>query len=110
MTHVVTGHAQSLHALSLQQSNPSLHTESTKQHHPRFRNQGRNTISAMVGLYKSVVTKHCNENKLPFGWQSRFYDHKMRDNDEFHHIKNYIMSNPANWETDKFFKPNPAFY
>lgn len=50
------------HALSLQSQQP----------HPRFRNQGKNTISSMIGSYKSAVTKYCNENKLPFGWQSRF--------------------------------------
>ena len=92
------------HALSLQpqpgKSGPG------KQPHSRFRNQGKNTISAMVGSYKSAVTKGCNENNLPFGWQSRFHDHIIRDNDEFHRIKNYIINNPANWEQDKFFNTN----
>ncbi|MEP7371864.1 MAG: hypothetical protein ABI675_00660 [Chitinophagaceae bacterium] len=97
------------HALSLQQSNTSPHPEPTKQPHLRFRNQGKNTISSMAGSYKSAVTKHRSENKLPFGWQSRFHDHIIRDNTEFHRIKNYIMSNPANWENVKFFKPDPAF-
>jgi putative transposase len=92
------------HALSLQ-SQPKQY-EQSKQTHSRFRNQGKNTISAMVGSYKSVVTKYCNENKLPFGWQSRFHDHIIRDNDEFHRIKNYIVNNPANWEQDKFFNIN----
>ena len=86
---VETGHpVETGHALSL---------------HPRFRNQGKNTISAMVGSYKSAVTKCCNDNKVPFGWQSRFHDHIIRDNDEFDRIKNYIVSNPVNWEQDKFF-------
>ena len=93
------------HALSLQSQQP----EPTKQPHPRFRNQGKNSISAMVGSYKSAVTKHCNENKIPFGWQSRFHDHIILDNDEFHRIKNYIISNPANWEQDKFFTSNSRF-
>ena len=63
----------------------------------------------MVGSYKSAVTKCCNENKLPFGWQSRFHDHIIRDNDEFHRIKNYIVSNPENWEQDKFFNSQFPF-
>ena len=42
-------------------------TQQPKQLHPRFRNQGKNTISAMIGSFKSAVTKYCNENKLPFG-------------------------------------------
>ena len=91
------------HALSLQPQQ-SAKPESKKQPHPRFRNQGKNTISSMVGSYKSAVTKKCNENNFPFGWQSRFHDHIIRDNDEFNRIKNYIANNPANWEQDKFFK------
>ncbi|HKO79367.1 MAG TPA: hypothetical protein VJU78_03190, partial [Chitinophagaceae bacterium] len=90
------------HALSLQPQQSAI-SQSGKQPHPRFRNQGKNTISSMVGSFKSVVTKKCNEHNFTFGWQSRFHDHIIRDNDEFNRIKNYIANNPANWEQDKFF-------
>jgi putative transposase len=60
----------------------------------------------MVGSYKSAVTKCCNENKLLFGWQSRFHDHIIRDNDEFDRIKNYIIRNQVNWERNEFFNNN----
>ena len=94
------------HALSLRQPNSEksqqLETIS-KPRHFRFRNQGKNTISAMVGSFKSAVTKLCNESQLPFGWQSRFHDHIIRDKDEFCRIKNYIINNPANWKQDKFY-------
>ena len=105
---VEIGHAvETGHALSLQEREQEQERESepqqTKQIHPRFRNQGKNTISSMIGSFKSAVTKYCNENKLPFGWQSRFHDHIIRDNDEFHRIMNYIINNPANWKDDKFF-------
>ena len=89
------------HALSLQKTNNEDHE--TKQPHPRFRNQGRNTISAMVGSFKSAVTKFCNENKFQLGWQSRFHDHILRDTKEFHSIRNYIITNPDNWKNDKFY-------
>lgn len=93
---VETGHALSLRE---QESEP----RQIKQPHPRFRNQGKNTISSMIGSFKSAVTKYCNENKLPFGWQSRFHDHIIRDKDEFYRIRNYIINNPANWKEDNFF-------
>ena len=32
----------------------------------RFQNQGKNTISSIVGSYKSAVTKYCNRLHLPF--------------------------------------------
>ncbi len=94
------------HALSLRQRQQPEKSEPGKQTHSRFRNQGKNTISAMSGSYKSAVTKWCNKNDLPFGWQSRFHDHIIRDSDEFIRIKNYIIHNPANWEQDKFYKNN----
>jgi len=99
---VETRHALSLRKTDTGQSKPEK-TEEPKQPHPRFRNPGKNTLSSMIGSFKSSVTRYCNENKLPFGWQSRFHDHIIRDNDEFHRIRIYIMNNPANWETDKFF-------
>jgi REP element-mobilizing transposase RayT len=94
-----TGHAvETRHALSLQQP-----PHEKKPRHFRFRNQGKNTISSMVGSFKSAVTKLCNENKLPFGWQSRFHDHIMRDKDEFNKIRNYIINNPNHWKEDRFY-------
>jgi putative transposase len=102
---VETGHALSLqereHKQEQEQKQPPKSISKTP--HFRFRNQGKNTVSAMVGSFKSAVTKWCNENKFPFKWQSRFHDHIIRDKDEFRRIKNYIHSNPANWKEDKFY-------
>lgn len=62
-----------------------------------------NSISSIIRSYKSVVTKYCNQLELPFAWQSRFYDHVIRDDESFHRISNYINNNPANWNADKFY-------
>ncbi len=70
----------------------------------RFQNQGKNTISSIVGGYKSAVTKHANRLKLDFAWQSLFHDHIIRDEQSFQTISNYILNNPKNWSDDKFFK------
>ena len=94
---VETGHAQSL------QSDSSTHF--------RFRNQGKNTISAMVGSFKSAVAKLANRRDKAclvstsekFGWQSRFYDHIIRTRKEYLRISNYIINNIANWRQDKFY-------
>ncbi|MGI0106845.1 transposase [Salinimicrobium sp. WS361] len=68
-----------------------------------FQNQGKNTVSSIVGSYKSAVTKHANRLKLEFGWQSLFYDHIIRDHQSFERISNYIKYNPANWKDDSMF-------
>jgi REP element-mobilizing transposase RayT len=92
------------HTLSLQQKNMrQANEDDLTLKHPRFRNQGRNTISSMAGSFKSAVTRYCNENKLQFGWQSRFHDHIIRDEAEFNTTSNYIINNVANWKNDRFY-------
>jgi len=69
----------------------------------RFQNQGKNTISSIVGGYKAAVTKHARRLGFEFGWQSRFHDHIIHDDAEYQRINDYIETNPANWDKDKFF-------
>lgn len=82
------------HALSLRDG---------QNYHPRFRNPGKNTVSSIIGGYKSAVTKHANRLGLKNGWQPRFYDHIIRDDAEYQRIKNYISNNISNWKQDKFY-------
>jgi REP element-mobilizing transposase RayT len=70
----------------------------------RFQNQGKNTISSIVGGYKAAVTKHANRLKFDFAWQPRFHDHIIRDEQSFQTISNYIINNAQNWSEDKFFR------
>ena len=64
------------------------------------------SISSFAAGFKSSATKRINEYRntpqLPV-WQSRFHDHIIRNQDEYNRIKQYIETNPANWEKDKFF-------
>ena len=69
----------------------------------RFQHIGKKSVSSIVGSYKSAVTKHANRLKYNFKWQSSFYDHIIRNDYNYQRISNYIDTNPANWEKDKFF-------
>ncbi len=69
----------------------------------RFQNQGKNTLSSIIGSYKSAVTKHCNRLGFNFAWQPRFYDHIIRDDASFQNISSYIQDNPLKWSMDKFY-------
>lgn len=69
----------------------------------RFRNQGKDTLSSIVGSYKSVVTKYAHLIHADFEWQERFHDHIIRDEEEFYKIANYIENNVSNWQNDKFY-------
>ena len=69
----------------------------------RFQNQGKDTISSIVGSYKSVVSKNAHFINPGFGWQSRFHDHVIRNAESFERIQNYIANNPSNWKEDGFY-------
>jgi REP element-mobilizing transposase RayT len=70
----------------------------------RFRNQGKNTLSSVVGSYKSAVTKHARRLGYEFAWQTRFYDHIIRNEASFQRIATYIENNVKNWKGDKFYE------
>ena len=76
-----------------------------KDHGVAFRSP--KSISTFVGGFKSSVTKrinkHCNPQQETV-WQSRFHDHIIRDRGEYIKIRNYIESNPKNWEQDRFYR------
>jgi len=93
------------HALSLRLAH-SLHLDNPPQTpgKQRFQNQGKNTLSSIVGSYKSAVTKHCNRLGLDFDWHPRFHDHIIRDEKSFQRISQYIINNPKKWKKDRFFK------
>jgi REP element-mobilizing transposase RayT len=69
----------------------------------RFQNPGKNTLSSIVGGYKSAVSKFVRRLGFEFEWQSRFHDHVIRDQDEYQRICKYILDNPANLADDKLF-------
>jgi len=60
------------------------------------------TIGRIIGSYKGAVTKHANRLELQFNWQSRFYDHIIRNERSLERIQSYIINNPTNWVKDKF--------
>ena len=110
--HVETPHAVSLQSPKSLQSticpqNPQSPQQPTHETigHQRFQNQGKNTVSSILGSYKSAISKHAHRLGLTMDWQFRFYDHVIRDDAEYSRIAEYIETNVDNWATDKFFNP-----
>ena len=68
-----------------------------------FGPQSQNMGSIIRG-YKIGVTKYCKNKNILFGWQTRYHDHIIRDQNEFERISKYIRNNPLNWKKDGFFK------
>jgi REP element-mobilizing transposase RayT len=91
---------ETLHATSLQRvgqnsiiSIPPDINESMAKISPK-----RGSLSSVMRSYKSAVSKSTHENGFNFGWQPRYYDHIVRNHDEFLRIYEYISNNPQNWK------------
>ncbi|TAH03348.1 MAG: transposase [Sphingobacteriales bacterium] len=100
----INGAVETRHALSLQPEQLEQPESEKSIGQKRFQNQGKNTISSILGSYKSAVTKHANRLGFEFGWQARFHDHIIRDAKSFENIQNYIANNAMNWKDDKFYE------
>lgn len=111
---VETGHALSLPDTKPEpdpgpepQTNPiptSIPTTDTRTiGQKRYQNIGKNTVSSIIGSYKSAVTKHANRLGLENGWQTRFHDHIIRNDAEYQRISDYIIDNISKWRDDKFY-------
>ncbi|MGZ5244425.1 MAG: transposase, partial [Bacteroidia bacterium] len=68
----------------------------------RFQNQGKNTISSIIGSYKSVVTKYARVIDSSFAWQARFYDVIVKDEISYNNIRQYILENSEKWQNDEY--------
>ena len=95
-THVGATHVGATHALPL--PSPQSLPQS------RFQNQGKNTLSSIVGSYKSAVSKHAHRlGFAEFAWQRNYHENIIRNANDYAHIEQYINSNPVNWNKDKFY-------
>ncbi|MCF8373949.1 MAG: hypothetical protein K9H64_20160 [Bacteroidales bacterium] len=63
-------------------------------------------LSRVLRWYKGRCSFEMHTINPEFYWQYRFHDHIIRNKEEYHKIKNYILSNPENWEKDKFYRKN----
>ena len=57
------------------------------------------TISTMVRFFKGSITKQIGANI----WQQSFYDHVIRDKNDYEEISKYIYENPLKWEFDELY-------
>jgi len=62
----------------------------------------RHAVGNIVGSFKSAVTKKIHETGIGhFGWQDRFNDRIIRNENELSRIERYIIENPAKWNRTK---------
>lgn len=63
-------------------------------------NENKNiSISRIIKQYKMCVSK-----KIGYSiWQKSFYEHIIKNEEEYFTIKQYIQNNIVNWKQDKYF-------
>ena len=57
------------------------------------------TISTIVGQFKRASSKSVGFSL----WQRSFYDHVIRNRQDYEEIRKYIWNNPQKWEIDELF-------
>ncbi len=69
------------------------------------RNQRRKMLlPKIIGRFKMNSAKHINLIRNTPGcqvWQRNYYEHIIRNEDEMHRIREYIIYNPAKWAEDE---------
>ena len=66
----------------------------------------RQPIGVIINQFKGNCTISIRFVDIKFGWQPRFHDHIIRDEEELIRIRQYIIDNPKNWHLDDNFR-NP---
>lgn len=58
----------------------------------RFQNQGKNSVSSIIGGYKSAVSRQVRAKGFEFYWHSRFYDVLIQDERAMNNFSAYIKN------------------
>ena len=64
------------------------------------------TLTDIVCVYKSLTTRACKRNGLNGKlFQSSFYEHIIRNQEDYDHTVKYIDENPTRWYDDAEYAP-----
>ena len=64
------------------------------------RTQFAPTVSRIIKQFKGTITKQVG---YPI-WQKSFYDHIIRDENDYLRVAEYMENNPEKWSEDQYFK------
>ena len=57
----------------------------------------------LIPKFVSIFKRSCNHEVGHNIWQSRYYDHVVREEKDYLEIVEYIENNPVKWAEDKYF-------
>ncbi len=61
-------------------------------------------LTEIIRAFKSFSARRINQHRGVTGvpvWQRSFYEHILRDEDEWDRARKYILQNPQNWQDDQ---------
>jgi putative transposase len=106
--HVETQLIASLRESNASNASNSIHTKTTitsnnnggfaGEMNPMF----HENISRIIRWYKGRCSFEIRKITTDFGWQTRFYDHIIRNDWSYKNIQKYIENNPKNWLKNRF--------
>lgn len=76
----------------------------TKQNQINNQHTKHYSLSEIIRGFKTFSARRINEMQNTSGqpfWQSRFYEHVIRDDRALNRIRQYIIDNPINWQDDR---------
>lgn len=63
-------------------------------------------LGKVIRYFKARTAKMIHDTGSDmFHWQRNYYEHVIRNEAELNAIREYILSNPANWTTDENYHP-----
>jgi putative transposase len=69
-------------------------------------NKMEKPIPEIVRQFKTFSARRINQLRNTPGvpvWQRNYYEHIIRNEDEYYKISDYIVNNPIKWQEDKYF-------
>ena len=66
---------------------------------PMWASAPTQSVSARIRSFKTLVSKQIGTSI----WQRSFYDHVIRNEEDYLHIWQYIDNNPAKWAEDEYY-------
>ncbi|MGE5353186.1 MAG: transposase [Acidobacteriota bacterium] len=84
---------------------PQIKSDSSKKIKKQLSGCPAKSLSAFISGFKSAVTikaRNLSGLKLVI-WQRNYYEHIIRNEKELYLIQQYIETNPAKWELDRYY-------
>ncbi len=67
----------------------------------KYNPMGKKSLGEIVRWFKGRYKFESKTINPAFAWQTRFYDHVVRNENSLDNIRQYIINNPAQWENDR---------